>query len=461
MNTRFPNDFAWGAATASYQIEGAVAEDGRGPSVWDRFCEWPGKIANGQTGAVACDHYHRVREDVGLMQEIGLQAYRFSFSWSRILPEGTGAVHPAGVAFYDELIDALLGAGITPWATLFHWDYPTALYNRGGWLNPDSPKWFADYTSVLAEKFGDRVHHWMTFNEPQCFIGLGHMAGIHAPGLKLSPRDIFEIQRNFLLSHGLAVKTLREASKQPAVIGIAPVSNLAIPATDSLEDVEAARQYGFGSGYKGRGLWFQPFTLDPIVLGTWPEEAAHAFCPEFKGLSTQDLETIKQPIDFIGHNYYQSDMVQASKDGGFEIAKLSDGYPRSGFDWPILPEGLYWSIRLHHERYGLPCAITENGLSSLDWVSSDGAVHDPQRISFIAEHVKCMGRAMEEGHPVLGYFHWSLMDNFEWAEGYRHRFGLVHVDYQTLKRTVKDSAYWYRDLIRSNAGILLEKEPVA
>ena len=301
----------------------------------------------------------------------------------------------------------------------------------------------------------------MTFNEPQCFIGLGHQAGIHAPGLKLSWRDILEIQRNFLLAHGLAVKTLRDHSEGHAVIGIAPVSNMSIPATDSEQDIDAARQYGFGSGYKGRGIFFQPFTMDPIILGTWPEEASRHLCPEFGGLSADDIAVINQPIDFIGHNYYQSETVRAGKDGAVEVTQLPSGHARSGFDWPIVPQGLYWTIRFHHERYGLPCAITENGLSGLDWVSSDGAVHDPQRISFIEQHVQAMAQAMEEGHPVLGYFHWSLMDNFEWAEGYRHRFGLIHVDYETLKRTPKDSARWYGELIRSNAEILLDKVPVA
>lgn len=457
MNKPFPTDFAWGAATASYQIEGAADIDGRTPSVWDRFCEWPGKVAHGQTGAVACDHYHRFREDVGLMSEIGLRAYRFSFSWSRLLPEGRGKVNSAGVEFYDKLIDALLEANVTPWATLFHWDYPVALYNEGGWLNPESPKWFADYTSVLADRFSDRINHWMTFNEPQCFIHLGHQAGIHAPGLKLGGRDVLEIQRNFLLAHGEAVQVLRAKSPKPCVIGIAPVSNLSIPLTESPADIEAARQYGFGNGYKGRGLWFQPLTMDPIVFGTWPEEAAHEISATFKGLSAADLKTIQQPIDFIGHNYYQSDLIQAGPNGAVQPVSNPAGHPRTGFDWPVAPKGLYWTIRFHHERYGLPCAITENGLSSLDWVAEDGGVHDPQRIDYLTKHVKCMARAMEEGHPVLGYFHWSLLDNFEWAEGYRHRFGLIHVDYETQKRTPKDSARFYRDLIRSDAGILLEK----
>ena len=453
MNPMFDQEFAWGAATASYQIEGAAAEAGRTPSVWDLFSEWPGKVANGQSGAVACDHYHRMPDDIALMKEIGLRAYRFSISWSRVLPEQQGVPNEAGIDFYDRLIDGLLEAGIEPWVTLFHWDFPAALYQCGGWLSPDSPKWFADYTHLMATRFSDRVTRWMTLNEPQVFIGLGHGTGEHAPGLKLSNRDLLEVQRHVLLAHGRSVQALRAGVKQPALIGIAPVSSVAIPHTHTPADIEAARTYGFESCDPELGLWPQQFCLDPIVLGQWPQASVEAFCPGYPEISAEDLSIISEKIDFIGLNYYQAVYVRQGDDGEPEKVPYATGHPRTGFDWPVLPEGLYWQIRFHHERYGLPCAITENGLSNLDWVSADGQVHDPQRISYIQEHTAWMAQAMKEGHPVLGYFHWSLLDNFEWAEGYRHRFGLIHVDYQTQKRTLKDSAHWYGKLIRSEVDL--------
>ncbi|MBS1707073.1 MAG: beta-glucosidase [Armatimonadetes bacterium] len=437
----FPEDFGWGAATASYQIEGGA--DTRGDSVWDAFCRWPGKTANGHDGSVACDHVHRFREDVALMKEIGLNCYRLSISWPRVMPSGTGQPSEEGLAFYDALFDALLEAGVTPWVTLFHWDLPLALHHQGGWLNPDAPKWFEDYAALLSDRFGDRVHHWMTFNEPQCTLGLGHVDGIHAPGLKLSYEEVLTALKHLLLAHGRAAKVLRSRSGQK--VGIAPVSNLAYPATESAADIEACRSVGFD---RGNGIWPQCFYLDPIVHGRWPDEQVRKLFPAFEPPTAEEMAIIHGPLDFIGLNYYHSQKMRAGADGKPEVVELPAGHPETAMGWPVVPEGLYWTVRFHHERYGLPSAITENGMANLDWVQSDGRVDDPQRVDYLRLHLRQLGRALNEGLPVWAYFHWSLMDNFEWAEGYHKRFGLVHVDFQTQKRTLKSSARAYQEIIR-------------
>lgn len=449
----FPKEFFWGAATASYQIEGGKST--RGESVWDQFCRIPGKTLDGHDGSVACDHYHRFREDIGLMKELGLGAYRFSFSWPRVQPGGAGAPSAEGLDFYDRLVDGLLEAGVTPWATLFHWDYPLEKYHAGGWLNGDSPAWFADYASILADRFGDRITNWMTFNEPQCFIGLGHFDGIHAPGLRLGYEDLFRIIRNYLLANGRATQILR-ASNAKARVGIAGVSNCALPYREVPEDIAAAFSYSFEEGGLSKDYWFQPFYIDPIVLGTWPQFASEKLAPGFPGLSAEELKEIHVGMDFMGHNYYQSHVVRKGEGGLPERMRLPAGYPESAMGWPIQPDGLYWTIRYHYERYKLPCAITENGMASLDWVDSNGEVLDGSRADFIRGHLRAVHRAIEEGYPVEGYFHWSLMDNFEWAEGYHKRFGLIHVDFETQKRTIKHSGKVYAEIIKRHGANLFE-----
>ncbi len=451
---KFRDDFLWGVAAASYQIEGGSRADGRGPSVWDMFCRWPGKVNAGHTGDVACDHYHRFQEDVGLMREIGARAYRFSFSWSRVLPEGTGAANEKGLEFYDRLIDALLENGIEPFPTVFHWDYPHALFLRGGWLNPDAPKWFADYTALLAERYSDRVAKWYTLNEPPCFLGLGHVAGIHAPGLKLDYPEFFTATKHALLAHGMACQALRAKGKQKLHLSIAPVSSIGVPVDETEDNIQAARAYSFGEPIDGRWFWPNRIYLDPVILGTWPSQFERFLGANPIKVTDEELKTMKQPIDSIGLNYYTAARIEAMPDGSLKELQHVPGHARSGFDWAVVPEGLYWSVRFHYERYGLPMTISENGISGLDWVGLDGGVHDPQRIDFTEQHLLQLSRAHQEGFPVLGYFHWSLMDNFEWAEGYRHRFGLIHVDYETQKRTIKDSGHWYRRVADSNGSVL-------
>lgn len=458
---QFPENFTWGVAAAAYQIEGAAAEDGKGPSVWDMFCRQPGKVLDGHTGNVACDHYHRYREDVGLMKQIGAAAYRFSISWPRVMPAGTGAVNAKGLDFYDKLVDELLAAGVRPWATLFHWDYPHGLFCRGGWLNRDSAEWFADYAKVVVERLSDRVENWMTLNEPQCFIGFGHATGSNAPGLKLGTAECLRAAHHVLLAHGNAVRVLRAHAVKPAKIGWAPVGIVSLPAPDAGErDIEAARRamvsVAGGDAFSMAmppNLWSNTWWGDPVVFGRYPEdgiEAAGAAMPEIRD---GDMETISQPIDFYGANIYSGTFYQAGADGEPERVPHSSSTRLSAFKWPVVPESLRWGPRFLHERYKLPVVVTENGISLSDWVSLDGAVHDPQRIDFLHRYLAELSRGISEGADVRGYFQWSIMDNFEWAEGYKQRFGLVHVDYETQRRTLKDSAVWYRDFIAANGRI--------
>lgn len=452
----FGKDFVWGAATAAYQIEGAHDLDGRGPSVWDDLCRKTGAVKEGANGNVACDHYHRYLEDVDLMRRLSLQAYRFSFSWSRILPDGVGRINDKGLEFYDRLIDALLENGVTPYPTLFHWDYPSALFHRGGWLSPDSPQWFGEYVALLADRYSDRITHWFTLNEPSCFLGLGHFDGVHAPGIKLSATQFLLAVKHAMMAHGVAVQTLRARSKRPAWISYAPLSHIGIPESETPADIAAAKDCTFGIPGPERSFWFESIYLDSVLKGIWPEESAYAFAKSSFTVTDSELATMHQPLDALGLNYYAAPTIRAGRDGRPETVTAAHGAPRTAFDWAVAPDGLYWLARFHHERYGLPIYITENGLSNLDWVSEDGAVHDPQRIDFTSRYLKALHRARAEGMPADGYFHWSLIDNFEWAEGYRHRFGLIHVDFQTQKRTIKDSGYWYRNVIESNGASLFK-----
>ncbi len=451
----FPDDFVWGAAAASYQIEGAADADGKGPSTWDMFCERPGKIYNGQTGAVACDHYHRYPEDVSLMRELGLQAYRLSLSWPRLIPAGIGASNPAGFDFYDRLFDALLEAGITPYVTLFHWDYPLALYHRGGWLNRDSAHWFAEYTERVARAFGDRIKVWMTFNEPQVFIDGGHREGRHAPGDQLRFHEVLRACHHVLLAHGQAVRALRAHVRETRV-GYAPVTLTYVPSPGEPADVDALRTCMFQTN--SHNLRTNAWWIDPVILGRYPEDGLAYYGGEVPEIASGDLETIAAPLDFLGANIYSADFVRRDRGGKPELAPVPHGFPRSAFDWPITPDALYWGPRLLHERYQLPIVITENGVSCRDQPSLDGTVQDTGRSDFITRYLIELRRAVAEGAPVQGYFHWSILDNFEWAHGYKHRFGLVHVDYATQKRTLKESARHYADIIRTNGASLPDVE---
>jgi beta-glucosidase len=448
----FPKGFVWGAAAASYQIEGAAHEDGRGLSVWDMFCRKDGAIFSGHNGDVACDHYHRWREDLKLMKEIGLKAYRLSISWSRVLPEGTGKPNEQGLQFYDHLIDGLLEAGITPYVTLFHWDYPYSLYCRGGWLNRESVEWFAAYTKLIAHRFGDRVSHWMTLNEPQCFLGLGHHDGVQAPGLKLAWMDVLRAMHHSLLAHGRAVQVLREHCARTPVIGWAPLGEVKFPATHSADDIDAARTRTMAAD--SRDFWNNTLFSDPICLGHYPEDALRVWGRDFPKFTHADMDLIHEKINFYGLNIYRGQPVSAGADGEITNPPREPGNPTNAYSWTIDPSSLYWGPKFIYERYGLPILITENGFAGLDWVDMDGAVRDPQRIDFTRRYLVELARVIDEGVDVRGYFHWSLMDNFEWADGYRQRFGLIHVDYTTLRRTLKDSARWYAGVIRNNGSEL-------
>jgi beta-glucosidase len=448
----FSKDFVWGAATASYQIEGAAYADGKGINTWDVFSHIPGKVWESCTGDVACDHYHTFKEDVALMKQIGLKAYRMSISWSRVLPDGTGKPNPKGLKFYDALINELLTAGITPWVTLFHWDYPYQLFYRGGWLNSDSPLWFAEYTSLVVKHLSDRVQNWMTINEPQVFLQHGHKEGTHAPGLDLDWPDVLRATHNVLLSHGRAVQVIRAEAKKKPMIGFAPVGWTCMPAGDKPEDIDAARVAMFAINEKH--LWSNSWFSDPIFFKEYPEDGLKLFGSAVPLVGAGDMELIGQPLDFYGMNTYRGYFVKMGSNGTPEIIPYSSTNARTAYEWEITPEALYWGPRFFYERYHQPIVVTENGMSNLDWVHTDGKVHDPQRIDFTSRYLQQLKKAAEEGVPIQGYFHWSVMDNFEWAAGFQQRFGLVFVDYPSQKRVLKDSAYWYQSVISTNGDLL-------
>lgn len=450
----FPKEFVWGAAAASYQIEGSTQGiDGCGESVWDMCCRRPDFVKDGCTGFVACDHYNRYKEDVAIMKDMGLKAYRLSIMWPRVMPQGTGAINLKGLEFYDSLIDELKAAGIEPWVTLFHWDYPHELFRRGGWLNDDSSDWFADYTQVIVDRLSDRVSNWFTLNEPACFIQLGHWDGTHAPGIKLPVRDVNRAWHNSLLAHGKAVLTIRARSKSPCRVGAAPVFASSIPFTDSAADIEAARNFTFQIKHKPC-CWSATWWLEPALTGVYPQDGMEVAGEDAPPVKPGDMEIIHQPLDFLGFNCYSSASIKAGTDGNPEVVPYPADYPRTDMAWAVTPNSLYYGVKFLYERYKLPIIITENGLGFTDWVAVDGKVHDGGRIDFLTRYLRAFKKASDSGIPLLGYFQWSVMDNFEWAEGYHKRFGLVHIDYASQKRTPKDSAYWYKDVIASNGQIL-------
>lgn len=446
----FPENFTWGVAAASYQIEGAVKEGGRTASVWDEFCRTTGKIKNGDCGDIGPDHYHRWQEDINLMAKLGVNAYRLSLAWPRILPQGTGKPNAKGLAFYDQLIDGLLAKGIEPWITLFHWDYPYSLFLKGGWLHPDSSDWFADYTSVIVNKFSDRVTHWMTLNEPQCFIHFGHQTGVHAPGLKLELHDVLQAAHNVLLSHGKAVQVIRSAAKRSARVGIAQVGIIAVPESNNPEDIDAA--YKATWSITDKNTWNNSWWADPMILGRYPEDGLRLMQDSMPEIQAGDFDIIQQPLDFYGANIYTADRVRA-KGNSWEKLDPGTGVPRTAMGWTIVPESLYWGPKFLYERYKLPVVITENGMANRDRIDLDGKVHDPERIDYLYRYIREYGKAIKEGLPAIGYFLWSIMDNFEWTEGFSKRFGLLYIDYVKGRRIPKDSFYWYQNLIASRGKL--------
>lgn len=446
----FAKDFVWGAATSSYQIEGTGRDSGKGQNIWDVFTKEPGRVYEGHTGDIACDHYHRFREDVAYMKELGLKGYRFSIDWSRVLPEGTGKVNEKGIDFYNALIDELLEQGIEPYITLYHWELPYEIYKRGGWMNPEIVEWFGQYARLVAERFSDRVKYFFTLNEPQCFVGLGFLQGCHAPGVKAPLRDTFEMAHNALKTHGRAVQMLRAYGKQNVQIGYAPTSGMCYPEKETPKDIEAARKALFAlPDDLSNWTWNVSWWSDPVILGKYPEEGMKKYEKYLPVITDEDMKLISQPIDFYGQNIYNGRCIRMGTDGRPEEVRRPAGFPKTATNWPVTPEALYWGPKFLYERYRKPIYITENGRACHDTVSQDGKVHDPNRIDFLARYLKNLKRAAEE-IDIRGYFQWSLMDNFEWDKGYAERFGIIYVDFETQERIWKDSAYWYRDLIRRN-----------
>jgi beta-glucosidase len=443
---KFPDTFIWGAATASYQIEGAVNEDGRGEAIWDRFCATPGKVYNGDSGAVACDHYHRYREDVQLMRELGLSAYRFSIAWPRILPTGKGQVNEAGLDFYERLVDALLAANIEPFVTLYHWDLPQTLQDEvGGWNSRATSQAFADYADVVSRRLGDRVRHWITLNEPQVSAMLGYEMGIHAPGIE-DARQNWQASHHLLLAHGLAVPILRANSRSGSEVGITLNLSSVHAATPSEED-QLVAQIVDG----GLNRWY----LDPLFRGSYPVDileilTARGVVPH---IETGDAEIIARPLDFLGINNYTRNVIRqkaGAAPGTYDWADVA-GAEYTEMHWEVYPAGIRELLLRVHQDYAPPCLyITENGAAFADTISEDGQVHDPRRVHFLQEYIRQAGEAIQEGAPLAGYFVWSLLDNFEWAEGYSKRFGIIYVDYPTQRRILKDSARWYQKTIAAN-----------
>ncbi len=438
----FKENFVWGAATASFQIEGAWDEDGKVPSIWDVFCHEGGHISDGSDGDIACDHYHRYKEDVGLMAELGLKAYRFSIAWPRVISGAGGTVNQKGLDFYSRLVDELLAHGITPYATLYHWDMPYDNYLRGGWLNPDSSGCFETYTEAVARCLGDRLKHFITFNEPSVFTGCGMMLGEHAPGLKLGSRDLLHAGHNVHMAHGKAVRVLRNLVPD-ASIGFTVAEMPAIPATPADEDAAYESQFAVG---RKHFVWSNSFWCDPLMFGAYPQQLLDECGDIFPAFTGEDMRLIGQKIDFLGLNIYQGRYVGEWK--------RPVGMAHNELGWDVKPLALKWGVKHFARRYGVPLFITENGLSCHDWVSLDGKVHDPNRTDFLHRYLRALREAVDEGCDVGGYFQWSFMDNFEWAAGYNPRFGMVFCDYQTQRRIPKDSAYWYRDVIADNGASL-------
>lgn len=446
----FPKNFKWGAASAAYQIEGAYNEDGKGLSIWDVYAGQDNHTEYNEDGKVACDHYHRVDEDIANMAKLGIPYYRFSISWTRVLPDGTGRVNEKGLKFYSDLVDKLLANGIEPMVTIYHWDYPYELHKKGGWMNEESSEWFLEYTKVIVDALSDRVSHWITINEPQCVLGCGYLVAEHAPFMHVSSGDLLIMGRNILLSHGKAVRYIRQNAKKTPLISFSPIGPCYIPENDSREAIETAKVKTFSTN----GPSF-PFSIsywsDPVFFGDYPKELYDDFGELVPGFTEEEKALVTEPLDFYATNIYYSNAVQRVDT---HPENRCQGSPETSMGWVVSPEVLYWSPQFLYERYGKPVLISENGMSEHDWVCLDGKVHDTYRIDYMHRYLREFKRAGETGVPLMGYMYWSVMDNFEWARGYSKRFGLIYVDYRTQERIIKDSGYWYKDVIESNGEIL-------
>ncbi len=452
MTVRFPDDFLWGTATAAYQVEGAVEEDGRGASIWDTFSHTPGNVVHGDTGDIACDQYHRLGEDLDLMSSLGIKAYRFSVAWPRIQPEGSGQVNKKGLDYYRRLVDGLRDRGIEPMLTLYHWDLPQALEDRGGWTSRETSERFAEYAGVVYEEFADSVKYWITLNEPWVSAWLGYGAGVHAPGVKDTGKAL-AATHHLLLGHGLALQEMRSLDREDNQLGVTLNLSPTRPATDEKADVEATRRV---DGNANR------IFLDPLFRGEYPEDVLDYYSSDsdFSFVRDGDLEVVSAPLDFLGVNYYMRHTVVDDRgDSNPKIAMrfedleaatiLPPGAETTAMGWPVEPDGLTEIlVRLHEEYTQLPLYVTENGVAVHDYVDPEGNVDDEERVAFLDAHFRAVHDAMEQGVDLRGYMVWSLLDNFEWAEGYSKRFGIVYVDYGTQRRIPKASARWYADVIR-------------
>ena len=442
----FPQGFLWGSATASYQVEGAVNEDGRGPSIWDTFSHIPGNTTNGDTGDVANDHYHLYKQDVALMKDLGLKTYRFSVSWSRIFPQGTGTPNPKGLDFYNRLVDELLAANIQPYCTLFHWDLPQTLEDKvGGWQSRETSEAFGVYAGYVAKNLSDRVKHFMTLNEMRSFVDIGYKDGRHAPGLKLPPAGVNQVRHHAVLAHGLGVQAIRANAKPGTKVGLAENAEACAPVIETPDHIAAARKAmrEENAGY-----------LTAVLEGKYTDAylAYHgANAPKF---TAADMKAIGSPIDFVGLNNYTTTWVRASTvPSGYAVVPAPDSYPHMMSPWlRVGPQGLYWAPKFIAEIWNVKeIYITENGASSTDKLTPEGQVYDSDRIMYLRNYLTQLHRAVSEGVPVKGYFVWSFMDNYEWADGYAYRFGIHYVDFKTQKRTPKLSAHFYREVINHNA----------
>lgn len=444
------DNFVWGAASAAYQVEGAWNEDGKAPTIWDEFTH-DKKAFRAQTGDVACDHYHRFKEDVALMRELGLNSYRFSIGWARICPS-EGVVNRKGLEFYDALIDELLSNGIKPMLTLYHWDMPLWVYEKGGFLNRETTKYFAYYVSVVAEAFGDRVKDYITINEPQCVLHGGLYSDALAPGIKLTLKELLLAAHNLLLCHGEAVRVLR-SKVSDAKIGLATCGWITCPA-DETEGSEKKAYENFFRVWKEQPMNCMSPLSDTVYLGDYPKEYYEYFGEYLPEITAEDLKLISEPLDFIGQNIYSG--FYMDKNG--EYAPFKDGSPQNDMGWDDIPEAVYYGLKFLYKRYGKPIIITENGTAQNDRVCLDGKVHDAYRIDLTARYLLQTEKAVREGIPVNGYYHWAFTDNFEWKCGFAKRFGLVFIDYQTQKRIKKDSFYFYKKVIETNGEILNSPE---
>lgn len=446
MKYVFPKDFEWGTATAAHQIEGAWDEDGKGESIWDRFSHRPGSTENAD---IACDHYHCFKEDADLMVEIGLKAYRFSISWPRIIPNGVGKINEKGLAFYEQLVDLLLKNNIIPFATLYHWDLPQKLEDKGGWRIKETSHAFGDYAKIVVERLGDRIKNWITLNEPPCTAYLGYRDGYHAPGAKESPKIVNQVIHNLLLAHGLGVQAIRSINSNLEV-GLAFNPTVFMPKTKSSGDIKAAKNAWF----ENNGWW-----VEPLYRGRYPDKLWRKRKDDIPVITKKEMEIIAAPTDFIGLNIYSAQIVENNtedKTKGFKIVPFPKDYPQTTMGWPVVSDCIYYGLKEFKERYNITkFYITENGCAFEDRISSDGRIHDEERINYLRNHFVSAYRAISEGINLAGYFVWTLTDNFEWAYGYSQRFGIISTEYPSLKRILKDSTYFYKEVIKNN-GIVEE-----